>query len=168
MMRFAGLLILLAFVAQGRPSPGKVNSVYDKTASFAGLKTYSWVAGQPAFDPAVHKVIVATIDAEMSGLGLKKAEGGTGDVTIRYLAVRSTSVDLDKLEALTKEGGDLTGANYTVGRLIIVLEDAKSTRRLWAADSIERVDPAPAVRDETVKRVVGRMFETYPTRVKPR
>ena len=164
MLRISGLLILLMVFAQGRPAPGKVNSTYDKTANFTALKTYGIVAGQPAFDPAVHKTIVAAIEAEMASLGLKKVDGATGDVTVRYLAVRSTSVDLEKVEQIEKQGGNEAGADYTVGRLVIVMDDAKSKRRLWAADGMERLNPAAADRDQTVKTVVTRLFETYPTR----
>ena len=62
MMRIGGLMVLLLFVAQGRPAPGKINSTYDKTAAFATFKTYGWIAGQPAFDPAVNKTIMSAID----------------------------------------------------------------------------------------------------------
>jgi hypothetical protein len=167
MIRFGVLVLALLSAAQGRPAPGKVNSTYDKAANFKAFRTYGWVAGQPAYDPAAHKTIVAAIDAEMTAVGLKKVEGRTGDVTVRYLAVRSTSVDLHKLEALEKQGGDPSGANFGVGRLVIVVDDAKSDRRLWAADGIERLDVAPAAREEAIKSVVARMFETYPTRLKP-
>ena len=166
MMRIGGLMVLLLFVAQGRPAPGKVNSTYDKAAPFATFKTYGWIAGQPAFDPAANKTIMSAIDAEMTTLGLKKVEGRTGDVTLRYLAVRSTSVDLDKLELIEKQGGDKAGADFTVGRLILVMEDAKSGARLWAADGVERLNPAVADRDQTIRNIVARMFETYPTRQK--
>jgi DNA-binding PucR family transcriptional regulator len=166
MIRFGGLMLALLLVAQGRPAPGKVNSTFDKAVDFKTFQTYGWIAGQNAFDPAAHKAIVAAIDAEMASLGLKKVEGRAGQVTVRYLAVRSTSVDLDKLEALERKGADPAGADVTVGRLVIALEDAKSNRRLWAADSVEPVDPKAADREDTVKRVVARMFETYPTRAK--
>jgi hypothetical protein len=81
------------------------------------------------------------------------------------MAVRSTSVDLDKLETLKKEGKDQAGADVTVGRLIIAMDDAKA-HRLWAADSVEIMNPAVADRDAAIKAVVARMFDTYPTRLK--
>ena len=165
-MRIAGLILLLLFAGQGRPDLGKVNSTFDKGASFPTFKTWSWTTGRPALDPSAHKVIVGAIESEMTGLGLKRVEGGAGDVTLHYLAVRSTSVDLEKLEAIEKEGGDKTGAEFTVGRLVIVMEDAKAKRRLWAADSVERLDPSAADRDQAIMGVVARMFETYPTRQK--
>jgi Domain of unknown function (DUF4136) len=168
MLRISGLMILVLVFAQGRPAPGKVNSTYDKTAAFTTFKTYSVIQGQPAFDPAAHQTIVSAIDAEMSGLGLKKVDGRSGDVTVRYLAVRSTSVDLEKLAAIEKQKGDPAGADYSVGRLIIIMEDAKGSRQLWAADCVERLNPAVADRDPTIKSVVARMFETYPTRQKAR
>jgi hypothetical protein len=166
LVRMTGLLILLLFSAQGRPAPAKVNSTYDKTAAFATFNTYRWVAGQPAFDPGAHKAIVAAIDAQMAALGLKQAEAKSADVTLRYLAVRSTSVDLEKLEALKKQGGDTAGADFTVGRLVVVMEEATSNRRLWAADGVERLNPAVAERDQAIAAVVARLFETYPIRQK--
>jgi hypothetical protein len=164
MLRATALLLLL-FVSQGRPVTGKVNSTYDKSADFKALKTYSWVAGQKAYNPAVHSAIVAAVDGEMASLGLKKVDG-TGDVTVRYLAVRSTSVDLDKLQELEKQKMDASGADVTVGRLVIAVEDGKSAKRLWAADSVERLNPSAKDNDAVIKSVVARMFETYPTRLK--
>ena len=163
MLRLGGLMLLVLFVAQGRPAPGKVNSTYDKSASFQTFKTYSWVQGQPAFDPSVDKTIVAAVDSEMSALGFTKAAGQPADVAIRYLAVRSTSIDLEKLSEIEKAGGDKAGADYTVGRLIIAMQDVKTSKQLWAADCVERLNPAPAERDATIKQVATRMFETYPT-----
>ena len=43
-----------------------------------------------------------------------------------------------KLEALKKRGGDTAGADFTVGRLVIVLEEDKWSR-IWAADDVERL-----------------------------
>ena len=163
MLRLGGLMMLMLFVAQGRPAPGKVNSTYDKSANFQTLKTYNWVQGQPAFDPSVDKTIVAAVDSEMSALGFTKA--ASADVTIRYLAVRSTSIDLEKLSEIEKSGGDKTGADYTVGRLVIAMQDAKTSKQVWAADCVERLNPAVAERDATIKQVATRMFETYPTKL---
>jgi len=165
MLRTAGLIVLLLASAQGRPATDKVNSVYDKTAAFTSFKTYGWIAGQHAFDPGTHKAIVSAIDAEMAALGLKQVPGRTGDVTLRYLAVRSTSVDLNKLDSINEKGGDPAAANVTVGRLVIIMEDG-SSRRLWAADGVERLNPTPAERDKTIAAVVARLFETYPTKQK--
>jgi hypothetical protein len=167
MIRFGGLMRAAAR-CQGRPATGR-STAPSTSRPTSVAQTYGWIAGQNAFDPAAqqsHRRGHRRRDD--AALGLKKVEGRTGQVTMRYLAVRSTSVDLDKLEQLERKGADPAGANVTVGRLIIALEDAKSNRRLWAADSVEVVDPAAADREETVKRVVARMFETYPTRQKSR
>ena len=51
MLRLGGLMMLMLFVAQGRPAPGKVNSTYDKSANFQTLKTYSWVQGSAGIRP---------------------------------------------------------------------------------------------------------------------
>ncbi len=100
----------------------------------------------------------------MSALGFTKAAGKPADVAIRYLAVRSTSIDLKKLSEIEKAGGDKAGADYTVGRLIIAMQDVKTGKQLWAADCVERLNPAVAERDATIRQVATRMFETYPTK----
>jgi hypothetical protein len=166
MMHIGALMVLLLFAGQARPTIGKVNSTYDKTAAFATFKTWSTVAGRPALNPDAHKIITAAIEAEMTALGLTKVDGRDGDVAVRYLTLRSTSVDLDKLETIEKQGGDRSGAEFTVGRLVIIMDDAKSSRRLWAADSVEVLNPAVTALDQAIKGVVARMFETYPTRQK--
>ncbi len=84
-------------------------------------------------------------------------------VTSQYA---STSVDLDKLEELTKQGGDKSGADVHRRPVDRVVMEDKASRRLWAADGVERLNPAVADRDQTIKGIVARMFETYPTRQK--
>ena len=53
----------------------------------------------------------------------------------------------------------------TVGRLVLVMDDAKA-HRLWAADGMEVMNPSAADREAAIKAVVSRMFATYPTRLK--
>ena len=88
-------------------------------------------------------------------------------MTIRYLAVRSTSVDLEKLEGDRKAGGDQAGADVHRGTAHHrAWTDAKSGKRLWAADSVERLNPAVAERDATIKSVVDADVRDLPDKVK--
>ncbi len=51
-----------------------------------------------------------------------------------------------------------------MGRLVIAMQDIKSGKQVWAADCVERLNPAVAERDATIRQVATRMFETYPTK----
>jgi hypothetical protein len=116
MIRISGLILAVLLVAPQKPETGKIKSTFDKSADFAAFQTYTWLKGQPANDRATHTAIVAAVDSELSALGLRKVESGSSDVTVRYMAVRSSYVDLDKIAEIERKGGDSREATHSVGR----------------------------------------------------
>ena len=109
-----------------------------------------------------HRAVLEGIDAELAARGFQKLEKG-GSVTIGYFAVMRTDVDLDSLEKRQAEGKPPEIKN--LGRLVIVMKDTANTR-VWTADTVEPVSLDPATRAEQVRRLVTRMFETYPQKKK--
>lgn len=164
MIRISGLILALLLVAPQKPETGKIKSTVDKSADFAAFQTYTWLKGQPANDQAVHKAIVAAVDSELAALGLRKVESGASDVTVRYMAVRSSYVDLDKLDEVERKGGDSREATHSIGRLAVLVEHPMSARRFWTADTVQVLDAAAGERDALIKEVVSQMFATWPTR----
>jgi hypothetical protein len=164
MIRITGLILALLLVAPQKPETGKIKSTVDKSVDFAAFQTYTWLKGQPANDQAVHKAIVAAVDSELGALGLRKVESGASDVTVRYMAVRSSYVDLDRLDEVERKGGDSRQATHSVGRLVVVVEHPMSARRFWTADTVQILDPEPGERDAMIKGVVSQMFANWPTR----
>jgi hypothetical protein len=156
------IAVLLSF-SQLPPKEGKIESVKDPKAHFGAFTTYTWEKGYEAYDPTVHKTIVDAVDAELKARGLRKLETGTGSVTVRYHTVVRTDVILDKLDEFEREGKNTP--TKTLGRLVIVVRDA-SNRRVWAADTVQPLNPDPATRNRDIGQVVGRMFATYPGAIK--
>jgi hypothetical protein len=159
------ILAMLLFVGQ-LPEAGKVASEYDRKADFTTYRTYTWQKGHEAYNPAVHKLLVAAIDRELSALGLRKDDSGSADLTVTYHSLRSTEVNLQEVEKLEREGNTGPAHTYGVGKLLVVVREAKTRRQLWAANTLEHLSKEPAVNEQVIDRAVVRLFETYPTRKK--
>jgi hypothetical protein len=159
------LTVVLCAVVMGGAVQDKVTAVdsrFDKSVNFASIRTYSWIRGYDAYDPSVHKLIVAAIEDEMARLGVQKVESG-GDVTLAYYTVRSSEVDLSALDRLPPEER-VNAPQKMLGRLMVIMRKPADEARLWSASTREYVSNDPASRDETIRRVANRLFETYPTR----
>ena len=169
MIRVGALLMLICSCHRAGPQPEKSTARSTSRRNFNDAEDIQLDAGSAGLRPAVDKTIVSAIDSEMLSLGLKKADRPAADVTIRYLAVRSTSVDLEKLEEIEKQEADKAGADVTVGRLVIVhggceVGQTGCGRRTASSGSIRR--PPSVTRRSRAGRT--RMFETYPTRARNR
>ena len=144
------------------PPIGKVDSTVDKSADFAALRTYKWLPGTPAFNPVLHEMIVAAVEAEMATLGFTKTES-SADVTLAYYAMAITNVDLEALDKIEREGTSRAAANKTLGKLVVVMRNA-TQKQIWTAATREYLDPMVEKFRAAIAVVTARLFETYPTR----
>jgi len=164
MTSVACALVLLLLAPQ---AVGEVETHSDKKADFSKYRTYAWSKGHEAYSADAHKVIVAAVEAQMTGLGLTKADPGSADVFLVYHTVRGSEVDLKALEKLQKQGQDTAGATKILGRLAVVLSEPKSRATLWSAGTRRRLSDDPAKWNEEVQQAVTALFATYPGRKKP-
>ena len=163
MTRLACILALMLAVPQTPSKNFDVDSTFEKQRDFASFKTYAWAAGHDAFDRSVDKLIRNAIDSEMKALGFGPGVAGKADVTIRYHSGLSTEVDLKALGKMSKEEAAIKAPpTHKLGVLAVVMHDAKG-QQVWAAKTKSYVDPAASPED-IAKRVVQRLFETYPTK----
>jgi Domain of unknown function (DUF4136) len=161
MKSFVCLLALMFAVPQSPSKTFPVDSTSVKQRDFASFRTYAWAPGHEAFDRAAHKMIVAAVDSEMKGLGFTQAEAAKADVTIRYHSVLSTEVDLKALDKMGKEAAGKAPTNK-LGVLAVAMHD-RPGQQIWAAKTRAYVDTTGSP-DQTIRTVVQRLFETYPTR----
>ena len=160
MKSVAVLLLGFLFTAQ-TPPIGKVESTFDKTANFSTLRSYQWLPGTPAFNPAVHKLIVDALEADMTTLGFTKAASGA-DVTLAYYAMAVTNVDLKALDKIERDGGSLAAANKTLGRLVVVMRSVPAGGQLWSASTREYLEADIEKLGGTIQVVTAHLFNTYP------
>jgi hypothetical protein len=160
MKTIAGLLLGLLLAAQ-TPPVGKVESTFDKNTSFAAFRTYSWVQGTHAFNPAAHKIIVAALSAEMTALGFTETTSG-GDVTLAYYTTTVSNVDFKALEKAEREGSSGPVATKEIGRLVVVMRRAAAREPIWTAATREFIDRDVEKLGGSIAPVTARLFATYP------
>jgi len=84
LIAFSSLLLLVASSALAQD----VRYNYDKSANFAGFKTYKWVVikGAAQLSDLPDRQVKAAVDAELAKKGLTKTDGETADLFIGYQA----------------------------------------------------------------------------------
>ena len=88
-------------------------------------QTFTFVAGQPAYDKAVDQFIISAIDRELKARGVAKVAAGPADIVVTYLSVRRTDVDLKSKPS----GKDGLLPQYPVGTLVISVSILRIDRR---------------------------------------
>jgi len=133
----------------------------EKGVDYAAFKTYTWKRGLPSPVKAIDAGITASVDRELTALGMKRAESGPADVSVTYASQARTDVDL-------KGKADAKGLfpELTVGTLIVAFDSPTDARRLLRIRADMPVQKDPAQMDAEINRVVAAMFAEYPTRKK--
>ena len=162
------LLMLVAAAAQSVwPEPGQVISSFDKAADFSSVKTFAWERGLDVADKDAHKLLVATIEGELVARGMRAAaDRESADVIVRYDAVGTGTVDLDKLQQQIKANPDAVPPTKVMGSLVVSTHRNRSPDIMWRGHLRDLVDLDPRVREKTVKTIVTRVFATYPLKPK--
>lgn len=134
----------------------------DSKADFSKFKTYTWENGWQAYDKTVHANIRASVDRQLTAVGLEKRESGPADLLVTYASLRRIDVDFDSKPSAT----DGTLRQYDVGTLVVLLLEPGSRKEMFRGrvdtPIVVDADKVIAIVDSTVKDV----FAKYPTNKK--
>jgi hypothetical protein len=158
------LMSVLVSIAVSAASAGytpkyRVKVQADKHTDFSKVRTYSWMGGHPASIAALDAAIVAAIERELSGLGMRQVRSGGGDVVVTYASVTRTDVNT-KAKPISKD----YRPEYAVGTLVVSLLDPASLRPLLQLRVDRPVDRAEL--DATIGGTIQELFTFFPTRRK--
>jgi hypothetical protein len=155
----------------------KTSYDYDKTASFAGFKTYALKDGTKVGNPLVDDRITAAIESELAAKGLKKNDASP-DVTVVYHIAFDKQKDIS---AFSTGGGpygyrwgggwgttDIRVNEILVGTLVIDVADAKKSELVWRGMGVKEVDTQakPEKRDKNIAAAVKKILKSYPPKAK--
>jgi len=156
------LLAVLGFADASAASPMKylIRVRADKRIDFSKIRTYTWMAGWPAFDPSVDWQIEADVDRELAALGLTKLTAEPCDTLVTYAAIRRTDVDV---KTKVSPDSDLR-REYPAGTVIVVLLDSGSRRELFRGRADMALQSDAAQRRLQIQTAIAQMFSRYPTR----
>jgi hypothetical protein len=169
-LALAAGLLLTATVARAQT----VTYDYDKAAPFSTFRTYAWVPGTSVPDALIDKRIVAAIDVELAGKGLRKVDAAAQpDVVVAYHASFDRNVLVTGF-APGPGGYFFTGSrsvnlraeDVVVGTLIVEVVDARSKTIVWRGSSTKDVNlkADPEKRDKNIARAAAKLFKHFPPR----
>jgi hypothetical protein len=162
-MKSLAILFLGLMLTGQTPVAGKIETTFDKQANFAAFHTYSWGPGKDAFLPEGHKMIVAAVDKQMAAQGLTPVATG-GDVTIAYYTTTTSNIDLKALDKIDER--TVPAPTKELGKLIVVMRDAKTRAQLWSAGTHEFLDSDRSKLGASVQAITELLFATYPGRAR--
>jgi hypothetical protein len=168
----AGVLALVPALALAQ----KVSYDFDKSANFAGFKTFALKDGTKVGNPLVDDRIVAAIESELAAKGLVKDEANP-DVSVVY------HIAFDKQKDITawntgggpygwRWGGmgttDVRVNEILIGTLVIDVADTAKSALVWRGMGTKQVDPQakPDKRDKNIKEAVGKILKNYPPKAR--
>jgi hypothetical protein len=147
---------------------------FDRSANFAGFKTYAWVAGTEVGDRLIHERIVGAVDAQLAQRGLSKAPSAdTADVLVAYHASFDKNLRINGFSSGWggyRFGGMRTGTATTeeilVGTLVIDLVQANTKTIVWRGTATGEVNTKanPEKRDKNINRAAEKIFKNYPSK----
>ena len=160
----------------------KVSYDFNKSANFAGFKTYAHKDGTKVGQQLIDERIVNAIDAAMAAKGFTKSE--TPDVFVVYHVAFDKEKDISTFSSGYGGGygpygygwgGGWGGGSTTtqvrdilVGTMVIDLADAKGNQLAWRGMGVKEIDTQakPDKRDKSITNAVNKIFKNYPPKQK--
>ena len=161
----------------------KVSYDFNKSANFAGYKTYAFKDGTKVGQQLIDDRIVAAIESELGAKGLTKATGNP-DVYVVYHVALDKEKDISTYSSGSAGGygaygwgwggGWGGGATTTqvrdilIGTMVIDVADAKQGQLAWRGMGVKEVNTQakPEKRDKSISEAVKKIFKNYPPKVK--
>jgi hypothetical protein len=173
----AGLLAPAILLAQ------KTSYDYEKTANFAGFKTYAHKDGTKVGQQLIDDRIVSAIDTQLAAKGLKRVDENP-DLFVVYHVAFDKQKDISTYSSgygggygpygWGWGGGWAGGTTSTqvrdilVGTLVIDLADAKKGQLAWRGMGVKEVNTQanPEKRDKSINEAVKKIMKNYPPKQK--
>jgi Domain of unknown function (DUF4136) len=161
----------------------KTSFDFDKTANFAGFKTYALKEGTSVGQPLIDARIVAAIDAQLAEKGLTKSDSSP-DLFVVYHVAFDKEKDISTYSTGYAGGYGRYGWGYgggwgggtsttqvrdiLIGTLVIDLADAKQGKLVWRGMGVKEVDTQakPDKRDKSINNAVQKIFKNFPPKQK--
>jgi hypothetical protein len=161
----------------------KVTYDYEKSANFAGFKTYALKDGTKVGQPLIDDRIVNAINTELAAKGLTKTDSNP-DVYVVYHVAFDKQKDISTYSSGYGGGygaygwgwgGGWAGGTTTtqvrdilVGTLVIDMADAKKNQLVWRGMGVKEVNTQakPEKRDKSINEAVKKIFKNFPPKAK--
>lgn len=181
------ILALLCALAVTGCSGVKVNTDWDSTVNFSGLRTYGWLPdsqsdGSGQASQLTDQRIKSAINTDLQAKGFRQATSGA-DFMVGYQVTTKDNVSYDTVGTAWAGGGwggargmrfagagmatgmsTTTETHQTIGTLVIAVFDADSKNVVWHGNGSAAVKDggSPEDRDQRVSDAVSKVLEKFP------
>jgi len=154
---------------------------FDKSANFAGFKTYKWVPikGAQPLNELTDRQVKSAIDAELAKKGLTESKTDSADLYVGYQAAISTEKEYTSFDTgwgygpgwygggwYGPSGGTTTGTTSTiyVGQLALDMYDPAKKALVWRGNASKTLDEKakPEKQQKNLTKAVTKMLKNYP------
>jgi hypothetical protein len=155
------------------------NYDFDKTANFAGFRTYAWIQGAAVPDRFSNERIITSISSQLALKRLTQVERNDNpDLLVAYHAAFDRNLEITGFSTgwggyrFPAAGGYRSGMMRTneivTGTLIVDLVDARTKTIVWRGTAEKDINPnaTPDQRDKNINRATDKLFKNYPPRAK--
>ena len=156
-------------VALGCGPSVSVSHDYDRTASFAALRSYDWLPQAPVetfFDARIK----SAVDQQLATKGYTRQPGPV-DFFVAYHVFARERLDIQDWGYGPGAGWgwgsrDIRVQNLTEGTLILDIVDAQTMRVVWRGYASGLLDPSASVdeRDKRVNDAVAKLLAPFPSK----
>lgn len=184
-MRKGTLTVLIAgfVLAPALVIAQKTSHDFDKTANFAGFKTYAFKDGTKVGQPLIDDRIVAALEKELATKGLTKSEANP-DIIVVYHVAFDKEKDISTYSSGYGGGygpygygwgggwgstsSTTTVRDILVGTMVIDIADAKKNQIAWRGMGVKEVNTtaSPEKRDKSINEAVKKILKNYPPKIK--
>ena len=181
MQKKLATLVLALVLTPALAMAQKVSFDYDKTANFAGFKTYKWVVikGAQQLSDLPDRQVKAAVDAELAKKGLTKTDGETADLYIGYQAGVGQEKEYTSFDTgwgygpgwhgagwYGGGGGMTTGTTSTiyVGQLALDMYSTAPKTLVFRTVASKTLDTEakPEKQQKNLDKAVAKMLKNYP------
>ena len=157
-------MLLAAFALSLAPTSNAqtIRVKWDRKVDFSRYQSFAWMDGTAAVDPEVDRMIVETIENELSVRGIFPDEAEPS-LYVVYHASRNEKFEVEGgYRSDWEDAGAVTVESHLAGTLVVDLVDAKENRVVWRAIATATVTGSPKKAKGRIPSIVQRMFEDFP------
>jgi len=163
-------LTLVALAVAGCGSSMKVETDFDREASFTDLKTYDWappeLAGQRgAANPQSERRIIAAVERELGEKGYRK-DSDAPDFLVGFVVVTEEKIDQQTVLADSVVGyvsAETRMRTYEEGMLALFVARAHDQKVIWQGVASETFQsPSREEVDKAIDEAVNKILSMFP------
>jgi Domain of unknown function (DUF4136) len=135
---------------------------WDRKVDFTKYQSFAWIEGTAAIDPDADRILVKSIENELSVRGVFPDEAEPGLYVVYHASAHEEFEVAGGYRRDWEDSGQVTVDSHVAGTLVVDLVDVKANRIVWRAIATATVTGNPKKVRGRLPTIVQRMFEDFP------